>query len=346
MLCIFAVIPVVLTIILLFANALPTNALQTNTLQVDVVYSYIDRYDPLLNLQNEGAGFKDHDPACELMYSMRSVLKNIPWIRKIYVVMPNETIRFIDERKRQKDNRIVYVRDKDLLGFDTTCSLTKEFNMYKLKSFGCATNVIYFNDDMFVGKEAQPQQFFDKDKPYILHNEPFTHNNYDEHSEIAKLLPMSDNLYDSKAYHAQIVRAYMYIYQLFGKNALTPKNLFQTNHNATPINLDELQELVETMQRTYPNANEVLNATAMNNKAPQFQELYMLWIANKYGRQVKDMSMQYYECTNTRRHFRMFMMPTLFCINTNAINKPTKTDVAREVSILRHLYPNPTIYER
>ena len=334
------ILAIVVVLLLLFC-------ISNNAPPIDVVYSYIDRDDPKLITQNEGAGFKDHDPACELKYSMRSVLKHIPWIRKIYVVMPNETIRFIDENKRQKDNRIVYVRDKDLLGFDTTCPLTKEFNMYKLKAFGCADNVIYFNDDMFVGADANKSQFFNKDnKPYILHNEPYTRNNYDEHKAIFDETKASQNLYDSAAYKYRIMRAHMFAYQLFGKDARTPKHLFHTNHNAMPINLTELEELVEVMRQNYPNAEYVLNAREMNRMAPQFQELYMLWIANKYNREIEHMRMHYYECTHVPNSRRMFMMPTLFCINTNAVNVPTDKDVAHEVSVLRHLYPDPTPYEK
>jgi hypothetical protein len=56
---------------------------------VDVVIKYIDLTDP--NLKREGIPQikKDEDNG-ELRYAVRSVLKNLPWVRKIFIVMPNE----------------------------------------------------------------------------------------------------------------------------------------------------------------------------------------------------------------------------------------------------------------
>ena len=60
---------------------------------VDVVIKYIDLNDQ--NLKREGIKQikKDEDNE-ELRYSVRSILENIPWIRKIFIIMPNEKVRF------------------------------------------------------------------------------------------------------------------------------------------------------------------------------------------------------------------------------------------------------------
>ena len=56
---------------------------------VDLVYKYIDLNDPALNRTDSVR--KDFDNN-ELRYSIRSALKNIPWIRYIYIIMPNERV--------------------------------------------------------------------------------------------------------------------------------------------------------------------------------------------------------------------------------------------------------------
>ena len=60
---------------------------------IDIIIKYIDLKDP--NLHREGIHQieKDCDNE-ELRYSIRSILKNIPWIRKIFIVMPNEKVRY------------------------------------------------------------------------------------------------------------------------------------------------------------------------------------------------------------------------------------------------------------
>ena len=60
---------------------------------IDVLIKYID----LTNVTNEIKEIqqlnknKSND---ELKYCVRSILKNIPWIRKIFILMPNKEVSF------------------------------------------------------------------------------------------------------------------------------------------------------------------------------------------------------------------------------------------------------------
>ena len=134
------------------------NNLLENT-PIDVVYKYIDLRDK--NLVRDGIPqiIKDYDNE-ELRYSIRSVLQNIPWVRKIFIIMPNEKVSFLKEPDEIRD-KIVYIRDKDLLGFDSASSITFEHNaLWKLKRFGVTDNFIYMNDDYFIGKSLSKSDFF------------------------------------------------------------------------------------------------------------------------------------------------------------------------------------------
>jgi hypothetical protein len=56
--------------------------------------------------------------------------------------MPNEKVKFfkpIDEIKE----KIVYIKDKDLMGFDCANIYAFIFNFYKLKQFGVTDNFIF-----------------------------------------------------------------------------------------------------------------------------------------------------------------------------------------------------------
>ena len=93
---------------------------------------------------------KDFDNE-ELRYSIRSILKNILWIRKIFILMPNDKIKYFKNYQLIKD-KIVYVKDKDLLGYDSSNSLAFQFRYWKMEKFGISNNFIAMDDDCFIGK--------------------------------------------------------------------------------------------------------------------------------------------------------------------------------------------------
>ena len=72
---------------------------------IDVLIKYIDLSDP--NLVREGIEQikKDEDNE-ELKYSIRSILKNIPWVRKIFILMPNEKVKYFKDYDLIKDKII------------------------------------------------------------------------------------------------------------------------------------------------------------------------------------------------------------------------------------------------
>lgn len=76
---------------------LPSIFSQDVNLDCDVENEPIDLADENLHREGIPVRKKDYDNE-ELRYSLRSVLKNIPWIRKIFIIMPNEKVRFLKEK--------------------------------------------------------------------------------------------------------------------------------------------------------------------------------------------------------------------------------------------------------
>ena len=68
---------------------------------VDVLIKYIDLTDKNLNRKGIKQIFKDYDNE-ELRYCVRSILQNIPWIRKIFILMPNEKVRYFKPKEETK----------------------------------------------------------------------------------------------------------------------------------------------------------------------------------------------------------------------------------------------------
>ena len=100
---------------------------------IDVFIKYIDLTDKNLTRIGIKQIPKDYDSE-ELRYSLRSILQYIPWVRKIFIIMPNEKVRFLKPYDKIKD-KIVYVKDKDLLGYDTANIFAFTFNLHKMEKF-------------------------------------------------------------------------------------------------------------------------------------------------------------------------------------------------------------------
>ena len=125
---------------------------------IDAIIKYIDLRDPFLKRNGIHQIQKDYDNE-ELRYSLRSILKNIPWIRKIFIIMPNNKERFLNDYKIIKD-KIIYIKDKYILGYDSSNSLAFQFRYWKLKDFNISSNIIALDDDCFIGKHLNKSDFF------------------------------------------------------------------------------------------------------------------------------------------------------------------------------------------
>jgi hypothetical protein len=133
---------------------------------VDVLIKYIDLSDKTLERKNFTQTEKDEDNE-ELRYSVRSIFENIPWIRKIFILMPNEKVRYFKDYYLIR-NKIVYVKDHDILGHESSNFNAFIFNFWKLKDFGISDNFIYMDDDYFIGQKLKKSDFFYAQKNKII----------------------------------------------------------------------------------------------------------------------------------------------------------------------------------
>ena len=125
---------------------------------IDVLIKYIDLKDEKLNRTGIKTIQKDYEKG-EIKYCVRSILQNIPWIRKIYILMPNDEVKYFLP-KEQINDKILYVKDKDLLGFDSENNNAFLCNIYKMKQFGLSENFIYMDDDYFIARPINKSEMF------------------------------------------------------------------------------------------------------------------------------------------------------------------------------------------
>ncbi|GAA4561846.1 stealth family protein [Micromonospora coerulea] len=138
------------------------------TFPVDVVYTWVDGADPAwLRRRAEVAGVPYHAESAsaarflsrdELRYSLRSLHTYAPWVRTVHLVTDDQVPAWLDVDApglRVVSHREIF-RDPSLL--PTFNSHAIESQLHHID--GLSENFLYFNDDVFLGREVTPKDFF------------------------------------------------------------------------------------------------------------------------------------------------------------------------------------------
>ena len=139
-------------------------------MDIDLVYLWVDGNDPVwLTKKNEFLpADRQVDPQVagecryvendELRYSLRSVEKFAPWIRRVYIVTDDQTPAWLDT----SNLRIRVVSHREIM----PAEILPVFNSCTIELFlpripGLAEHFLYANDDMFFSRPVDPGFFFD-----------------------------------------------------------------------------------------------------------------------------------------------------------------------------------------
>ena len=209
---------------------------------IDVLIKYIDLRDPELKRDGIHQIKKDYDNE-ELRYSIRSILKNIPWVRKIFILMPNKKVRFFKNYDLIK-KRIKYIKDKDILEYDSSNSNSFQFNYWKMYKFGISNNFIIMDDDCFIGKPLNKNDFFYVENgnvvPLIITSNFIKIENDSLKAKCDKIKYKAMSSKEEQNYDIflySLCLTYSFIINIFNKSLIIP----QFTHNAIPVNLKELE---------------------------------------------------------------------------------------------------------
>jgi hypothetical protein len=139
---------------------------------VDVVYTWVDGSDSKwlekkkrtldeyadhhASEEVSGAGrFRNND---ELRYSVRSVMRFAPWIRKVFIVTDDQVPAWLDTSSRRVevvDHKDIFDNKDDLPSFN---SQAIEMRLHHIA--GLSERFLYFNDDFFLGRPTSVSDFF------------------------------------------------------------------------------------------------------------------------------------------------------------------------------------------
>ena len=296
---------------------------------IDILIKYIDLSDPKLKRKGIPQIKKDISNQ-ELKYSVRSILKNIPWVRKIYILMPNKKVQFFKDYNLIKD-KIVYINDKAFLGYDSSNSHAFQFRYWKLEYFNISKNFIVMDDDYFIGKPLKKSDFFyvenGKVVPSIMAKKFFKETKFSskEKRNYYKLKAKKDK--------EQSYSSYMY---LLKKNLIVPN----FEHNAIPCNLMDLREIYSLVYRSKYRFS-TLDSLKRHLESLQFQTFYMSYTFNKYNKKVHSLSYKYIDI---ERSFTSNYNVSLFCINTGQ-KRYSNLSFKKARIVMENLFPEPTKYE-
>ena len=308
---------------------------------IDVLIKYIDLSDP--NLKREGIKQITKDESNdELRYSIRSILQNIPWVRKIFILMPNERVRFLKDPELIKD-KIVYVKDKDLIGFDSSNSHAFQFRLWKMKEFGMSDNFIYMDDDCFIGKPMKKSDFFFVQNGTVV--PAIIATNYQVHTKKTFLKEYNNakkNLASSREQSSNffmytVYRTYTFFIEEFNSPIIVP----YFTHNAIPTNTKDLKEIYDLVYNS-EFRDATLNSLYRHIDTLQFQTSVMVYTFNEYSRKVNLVKYSYIDLANT---FYGNFNAYLFCINTGNNKDYEKIAYKESRIVMNKLFPIPTEYE-
>ena len=288
---------------------------------IDVLIKYIDLSDPNLIRKGIPQINKDLDNK-ELKFSIRSILKNIPWIRKIFILMPNEKVSYFKPYIEIKE-KIVYIKDKDLLGFDSASSPSFQFNLHKMKKFGISENFILMDDDCFIANPLNKTDFFYEENgkvyPALITSDYYEMDKLSLTEKLNSYLSSSDNIssHSTTSFQIQHSRSLLLMYNIFGDDSERyGKRLIEPayNHNSIPVKLSDIEEIHYYITKYYPYANDTLSALFRSPNSLQMQTTYMAYVKNQYDRKVSILTSEFYDLTHIRNIPRN--TKDLFVINT------------------------------
>jgi hypothetical protein len=310
-------------------------------MNIDLVYLWVDGNDPawkarknnFLGTENPAddtncpGRYADND---ELRYSLRSVERHAPWIRRIFIVTDNQTPSWLD----RSHPRIQIVDHRDILptaALPCYNSVVLEYYLYRIP--GLAEHFLYGNDDMFLNAPLTPSFFFAADGfPHVrLRRKPFGLWRYRWKEWTRQEL---------STYRITILRAGRLIESCFGKfYSGVP------HHNVDAYRKTDYQTVVETLFKADIDRCTPHHKRSADDVQRALFHYYALAVRHGHLRYVGpnesciiNLDHADYERRLHRYH------PELFCLNDNHF--ATDLDRTRIRPFLERLFPVPSAFEK
>jgi hypothetical protein len=313
----------------------------TGQYDIDLVYLWVDGSDEEwlykkkrflgedVNHNTEATSKARNADNNELIYSLRSVEKNAPWLRKIFIVTDGQKPKWLD----LQNDRVEIVDIRELIPPEALpCynSVIIEHSLYKIP--GLSEHFLYSNDDMFINTEVSPNFFFTKEGLPIVRLQHTYSNKW--LNRYRRVLKMHTNIY-----RKTIERAALLIDDKFGKYYSGIPH-----HNIDSYLKSDYKRVSDDVFR------EEIGATITHHLRSEkdIQRIIYLYYALAVGKgKLRYVTRK--ESCRIRLHKPDFMYfikkykPYLFCLNDS--HHATDADRARVEPFLNSLFPTKSSFE-
>ncbi len=309
-------------------------------MDIDLVYLWVNGNDPKWqakrdacigrptgNLVNCKGRYADSG---ELKYSLRSVEKYAPWIRKIFIVTDDQKPEWLNT----SNPKIQVVDHKEIMPTESLpCFNSAVIEQFICNIPGLSEHFLYANDDMYFGKPVQPNNFFGKDNlPIVfLFRKPFRKLAlfYREKVLGKKLNPFLNTIknaavlvekhygkyYGGKQHHN--IDAYLKsTFELVNKEFENEFRAMRTHHMRSP----------KDIQRC------VYSYAALAEK-----RAHLCYVSNRHSFRIQ------IEDRNLYKTFRKYK-PTLFCVNDS--ERANDEDREYAIKFISSLFPEKSEFEK
>ncbi len=305
--------------------------------EIDLVYLWVNGNDPkwiqkrdsFLNIDVKKTSligrYEDNN---ELKYSLRSVDKHLPWIRKIFIITDNQIPDFLNVN-HPKIEIIDHteIMPKEIL--PTFNSWVIDCHIHNIPNL--SEKFIYANDDCFINEDLTPDFFFKNNLPIIRMKSSI---GFFFELKFKKLINIFLNTYDLGTLKASKIV----------KNKYNKYYFLRKHHNIDSYLKSDYQKATENFYNEVKET--LLNRFRKDNDLQRI--LFDLDIlANNRGclKYIKDnesiiISVQEPDYKSILKNYK----PKLFCLNDN--EKTTNEDKKRIKPFLETLFPNKSQFEK
>jgi hypothetical protein len=307
---------------------------------IDMIIKYIDLNDKTLNRTGIIQTYKDADNE-ELRYSLRSIFQYIPWVRKIYILMPNKFVKYLKSID-EINEKIIFINDKNLLGFDSANIQSFLFNLYKMENFGISKNFIYMEDDYFIGNKLSKLDYFyyeEKEKkvvPFIISfkfyeiNKTLLFNNY-FNIKNKEIDPHSNDGFKQQIYNTE-----KFILEQYNKSLIK----IHFTHNSIPENIDDLKIIFDKSNK-YEYKNATFYSKYRSIQSLCHQHFWNIFNLNIKHRKVHLIKSTYIQIEKLRK---IKLDKNLFVINTGGNHIPLNREYKIQIKIMNKRFKFDIIY--
>ena len=314
-------------------------------MDIDLVYIWVDGNDPqwqtkrnafvkmedVKTEENCKGRYANND---ELKYSLRSVEKHAPWIRRIFIVTDNQTPEWLDTSNK----KIKIIDHKEIVSQEgTPCFNPSVIGCYLFKIQNLSEHFLYANDDMFFNDNVLPDFFFKKDGfPFVrLKKETFGKWHY-------RMYYLSKFLMGKQPgrYSKTIMDALLLAEKISGRyySGMPHHNIDAFNKSVFCEAIEEtFKEQAEKALTNHTRSMDDLQVAIVSYYALATNRGHLKYVGNSESMRIPVQKNDFMKRLLARN-------PKLFCLNDN--QRVTDEDRKRIKPFLEELFPEKSTFEK